>query len=236
MMIIGCILLISIYYFLNHFLEKKQTLLILILLTINPIFQFFTFLTVLDPINLIILFFSLHLLIKGLKNKNSKLLYLTGVLAGIGICIKYHAIIFYLPLFISILYFYKKFSHEEKLANSLLILPNFILQTVFFWLSVRYLPSQAIALPLTGLMILIQIYLYIQSSIIHHKIANLIQKIGTKKIYYILISIITLSICSIFFIPQFTRMGNNFLTDQYLIFNKQVYTTIITKNISLVSR
>ncbi|HCB51768.1 TPA: hypothetical protein DEP21_04355 [Patescibacteria group bacterium] len=113
-----------------------------------------------------------------------KKLYLAGVLAGIGINIKYHAIIFYLPLFLSLLYLYKKNSSSTTLSNLLIVVPNFVLQTIFFWISVRYFPTNwYVFLPITLLMIGVQIFLYKKSEQIYKTIKHFVEKIEVTNLY-----------------------------------------------------
>ncbi|HCB51767.1 TPA: hypothetical protein DEP21_04350 [Patescibacteria group bacterium] len=63
MTIIGIILLLTCYVFLQRFFTRKQILFLITLLALNSVFQFFTHLTVLDPINLIFFFIALHILL-----------------------------------------------------------------------------------------------------------------------------------------------------------------------------
>ena len=120
MTIFGVILLLLIYTALKEFLPKRQAILVLFILSTNMIIQFFTYVTVLDPINLIFFFSSLIFLINGLKNECTKKLLISGVLVGIGINIKYHIIIFALPIFLLFLIFYKKMKEETRISYALI--------------------------------------------------------------------------------------------------------------------
>jgi hypothetical protein len=229
MTLLGVILLLLIYQVLKQFLVKKQVLLVLFLLSINVIFQFFTYVTVLDPINLIFLFSSLIFLIGGLKEENPRKLYLSGILAGIGISVKYHALIFYFPIFVLFLFLYKKISEGKKISYLLIILPNFLLQTVLFRISFRYLPRDFILFfSIFIILILIQIYLYKKMNVI----SNFIEKIFKEKIklfYSMAIFCSAIILYLIFTIDWIQGLFNDFITDKYLITNWNMYSTFFDR-------
>lgn len=221
------VLLLSFSVFLRNFLTRAQTLFVVALFGLSSLFHFFTSLTVLDPINLIFLFWAWHLLIRGILTKNIPLLYIAWVLAGIGINIKYNALVFYVPLFLFIIYGYTKLSHEEKISYVFLIFPNFVLQTVFFWFTVRYLPSNlALYGSLTLVMIGIQWRMYRKSFLIYNSILYLINKIGVRNFYISAFIFIVVFLVVLFQLPQFIKIKDNFLTDSYLLFDWKMYKSL----------
>lgn len=230
MTFIGILILVFAYLFFKRFINKKQTLLILLLLGINYIFQFFTYVTVLDPINILFMFISLIFLVNGLEKNNIKSLFISGIIAGIGINIKYHALIFYFPIFFILIYFYKKLDEPTKLSYLFLIFPNFLLQTIFFRISIRYLPRNPILFGSVFIfLILIHIILYLYIEKIYNIIRKIINFIGIKTTYFL---IIITSIILFYFLINIwwiKILFNDFITDRYLIFNWKMYKTLLEK-------
>jgi len=235
MAFLGIILLLLIYRFLKEFLIKKHALIIIYLLSINTIFQFFTYVTVLDPINLIFLFLSLIYLITGLKKNELKKLFLAGIFAGIGISVKYHAVIFYFPIFIIFIFLYNKISNIKKISYFIIIIPNFILQTIFFRISFRFLPKNFLLYILLFVsLILIELYIYKNINFIYNYILKLIN--GRVKLIYIIILLIIAEIFYLIFkIDWIQNLFNDFITDKYLIFNLQMYNTLLNNIINWLS-
>ena len=231
MAFIGVLILISSYIFFKKFFDKKQTLLILLLLSITFTFQFFTYVTVLDPINILFMFISLIFLVNGIEEKNIKSLFLSGVIAGIGINIKYHALIFYLPIFLSIIYMYKKIEHSNKLAYCLIILPNFLLQTLFFRMSFRYLPRNPLLYGLIFILIVsLHFYLYFKIEKIYKLIGKLLRNNKAIILIYPSTLIASISIVTILLkIDWIYLLFKDFITDKYLIFNWSMYNTLLIR-------
>lgn len=231
MALIGILTLISMYIFFKWFLTKKQTLIILFILSINFIFQFFTYVTVLDSINILFMFISLIFLINGIEKNDVKVLFLSGVIAGIGVNVKYHALIFYLPIFLSLIYLYKKAEYSEKLAHCLIILPNFLLQTLFFRISLRYLPRNPLLYGVIFvLIVLFHILLYFNIEKLYKLLERLLRDSKIRVLSYLLISIIFFSTLIILLnVDWVYALFSDFITDKYLIFNWNMYNTLLIR-------
>lgn len=229
MTLLGVILLLLIYQFLKEFLVKKQILLIILLLSSNVIFQFFTYVTVLDPINLIFLFSSLILLISGIKKDDPKKLFLSGIIAGIGISVKIHTIIFCFPIFFLFLFFYKKIREEKRISYLFIIFPNFLLQTILFRISFRYLPRNfALYLSIFILLIIIQVYIYRKIAVISDNFERIFKE--RIRLFYSLIGLGLITIvCLVFTLDWIRALLKDFVTDKYLIFNWNMYTTFLNR-------
>jgi len=224
---IGTLLMISAYLFFKIFFSKKQTLLILFLLSINVIIQFLTYVTVVD--NLIILFFfiSLYFLVRGLKANDMRTIFLAGIIAGIGINLKYSLIIFLLPIALILIWFYEKISVIRRFNYLLFFLPNLILQTVIFRISIRYLPTNILLYSSIFIaLIALQIILYLNIKKISFYSEKFIERYLNFKTFFLFITvpaiILIIALIKIEWIDALIKDG---ITDQYLIFNWQMYKT-----------
>lgn len=227
MAFLGIVLLIFIYEFLKIFLPKIQVFIVIFMLATNVIFQFFTYVTVLDPLNLICMFLSLIFFIKGLEQDNTKRLFLSGVIAGVGISIKSHALIFYTPIFIFFLIFYKNLTEERRIVYAVITLPNFLLQTIIFRISFRHLPENWILYTITfTLLVLIQAYIYSKINFIQSHLEHFLKN-KVKFIYIIIVISIFSILYTIVHVSWVQGLFSDFITDKYLITNWQMYNTLV---------
>lgn len=232
---VGVLILIFAYLFFKNFLPKKQTLFLLFLLSINVIIQFFTYVTVLDSIMLLCFFMSLYLLIKGLSIKKIQNIFLSGVIAGIGINLKYSLIIFLLPIVFVLICFFKKEGLAKHINYLLIFLPNLILPTFIFRLSLRYLPRDPLLYGFLFLVLAgIYLFLYINIKNISNFSERIIKKyLNDKRTYpFIFISMVAIILFIIIFLTKIEwilDLIKHFITDRYLILNWNMYNTFLLR-------
>ncbi|MFW6450597.1 MAG: ArnT family glycosyltransferase, partial [Nanoarchaeota archaeon] len=128
----GLIFLLGMFHLLKKFMSKKATLLVLLLLSTNVIIQFFSYVTVMDTTMLIFFIFSLIALINGLKKDWLPLIFLAGVLGGIGVNLKYSLIIISLCIYILFIFCWPRRGLSQKLNYALYFFPFLVSETVFF--------------------------------------------------------------------------------------------------------
>lgn len=228
---LGLIFLLGMFYLLKKFMSKKATLLVLLLLSTNVIIQFFSYVTVMDTTMLIFFIFSLIALINGLKRDWLPLIFLAGVLGGIGVNLKYSLIIISLFTYLLLIFFWPKKGLSQKLNYALYFFPFLVLETVFFRMSIRWLPK---GLLLYGSIFVLIVLLHL----LFYKYLNNIQKYSHKLFekYFtwrrtIILGIIggiiaLLIIKQIDWVMGFTK---DFITDRYLIFNWAMYETFLER-------
>lgn len=235
MTILGVAILILLNVVTKMFMQPRQRLVFIFLLSINPIFQFFTFVTVLDSINILFFLISIYFLIRGLEKQKLNLLFLSGVVAGIGVNVKYHALIFYTPLIIYLLFKFCNKNYTNLAVYLITVLPSLVLETVFFRSSLRYLPRDPIFF---GSIFIIIVILHI---ILFYKIDSFKTKLETlvasriTMIYSTIIAASILILLSILTIKWVQSYLIEFVTDGHLILNINFYTYFFEKYISWVS-
>ncbi len=231
MAVIGIFLIFSIYFFLKSFLIKKQILIIIYLLTLNPIFNLFTYVTVIDPIMLFFFFLSLTFLINGIRNNNLFTISLSGLIGGIGINMKYAMIIYFIPISLGIIL--HKFKMKNLFEVIILFYLNALIPTLFFLIGFKNIPSNP---PLYILIFLFLILIYIIILIhINHLISirKRLNNIGLL-ILFLIIFIITLFMI-IYSEDVISLLIKDFITDRSIIFNTWTYQSIINNLIEWVS-
>ena len=93
---LGCLFLM--YLLLGLWVKKDLALLVTFLMSINPIFVFGTFLTVLDSMSLFFGFLALFLLTRYLDTREEKWLYWGGVVFGVGLSVKISMFLWIVPI------------------------------------------------------------------------------------------------------------------------------------------
>lgn len=224
---IGILIFIFAYLLFKSFLSKKQTLILLFLFSINVIIQFFTYVTVNDSLIILCFFISLYFLIKGLRENNIESIFFAGIIAGIGINLKYSLIIFLVPISLILICYYKKVSIACRFNYLLFFLPNLILQTVIFRISIRYLPTNFLLyLSIFISLVVLQIIFYLNIKKVSYYCEKFIEKhLDSKKFYLFIIIGILIIIITLIKIEWLGEMFKGSITDQYLIFNWTMYNT-----------
>jgi len=229
--LLGVLLLVSIYFFLKYFQGDVYSVFVLFLLSINAIIQFFSYVTVYDLFLAIFFFWSLTVLLRGLSLDDKRTVYLSGIIAGIGINLKYSLIIYLAPAAIVLLLFFKKPNLKDFLINGVLFVPNLVLQTLYFRMSIRYLPENPLIYG--GIFLLLvagNAFIYSKAENIACWLNAIYENPRNKNSLLIGISLFSIAIG--IFLLNIPWIGNyiarNFITDQYLIFNWNMYSSILT--------
>ena len=227
---IGILTLIFIYLSFTQVISKKHTLFILAMISMTYIFQLNTFVTVMDVWTLLCLFLSLYLMIMALKKDSSKILFISSIIAGIGVNLKYSAILFYVPIFLCFLIFYKKFHEPKRIFYILLFMCNLLVQTIIFRLSLRNLPSKTlVAIFMFVLFVFILIVVYKKMFWIEKKVVSFISNIGYKKTYFMLFIGLVVVVFIVLNVSWVNYFASTFLTNKHYIFNWNQYSLFLEK-------
>ncbi len=227
---LGITILVLVFVFFSKWFSKKLALLITFLISINPIINFSSFVTIEDSWLIIFTFLSLIYLTRYLKKRNTADLVWTGIFFGIGIACKYSIFLWLMPIIFLLLLF-----HNKK-ANR--FIKDFV-TILFFSLaifladrnSLRWLPTNA---PLSFLKFFLCIILFSIFYLLLIKFDNQI----TRAIDFILKKrLLTVLTVSLFLITGGTflyftglyKMSDQFLTDARLIFNWKLYDHMLNK-------
>jgi 4-amino-4-deoxy-L-arabinose transferase-like glycosyltransferase len=224
---LGIIILILSYLFFKKWFNKKQVLLIVFLLAINPIINLLSFVTVLDSWLLIFTLISLIYINQYIFKKNITSLFWAGLFFGIGVSLKMSIFLWLFPIILIILSFNSKninsFIKNTFIIGFLSLIPLIVHRT-----SIKHLPNELfLSLVKFILWVLIIISLYFILKKYHNKLNNFVNYILKYKLLWILSSFIIIFF-SIFFI-KFTglnSLSNEFFTDSKLIFNWNMYDHI----------
>ena len=96
--VVGVLTLIFAFLFLRYWLPKALSLLTVLLLALNPIFAFSTFVTVYDNVTILCTFISLWALTLYGRNGDLRALFWAGVVAGVGVAAKYSVFLWLAPI------------------------------------------------------------------------------------------------------------------------------------------
>lgn len=221
--VLGVILLFLIYLFFKKVLNKKVALIGILLLAFNQLFQLVTYLTVMDLPALIFMFIALNLYLS--KNKN-----LSYVFCGLSILAKYSFALIICPFLILLILFKGKADLYNLIKLSLFsILPLFLFEVLIDPIPSKTLVEGSIRL-LLMLLLIYAAYYFIKNN--DYYFENTINKINNK-VRYILIFLLPVTL--IFLMEDKIIGFSNFLTNQYLIFNWEMYNKILQQIRILIS-
>ena len=224
---LGIILLFFIYIYFKYILNKKLSLIITALMTINPILNLISYLTVYDTIIYIFFFISLILFERYYMYNNIKKLFLSGLMGGVGIAIKPSLAFIIVPLFFTLIIFREGFMTKKFYRISLVHFPPLIIPYILVNLSLISLPSDPILsiikfIVLTAILILTYIFIIKTNRIILKPAINFISQNKILSIVLLISAILVLGNISLYFKKE-VFLVSRFLTDSSLIFNFGLY-------------
>ncbi len=221
MHVIGVVTLIFAFLFVKEYTNRTISFIFTLLLATNPIFGFSTFVTVYDSFNLMILFISLFLLSRYLKNpKYFHYLAISGIIAGLGVAAKESLLLWILPIAL-ILTFYESFSSFKKIFN----FGSYLLFLLIPYAVTRYTVPNLNQNTRENLIILGLSFLFLLLlSFFLPKIKPLLEKLHKKKLFIPLI-ILALIPVGIFSFQLFYRpnLVEEFITDLNIFANMDMY-------------
>ena len=226
--IIGVLLLVSAYLFFRKWVSEYLALLMVFMMSINPIIVFGTFVTILDSLSMVLMFSSFVLLSGYLKSRKMNQLFLASLLFGIGVAIKYSMLLWTMPIALS-LFFYERKSNIEWIIDSILYCFLGILFVVANITSVAKLPTHRIG---SIIMIFVWIFVYVLLYyLIVKKESNFNKFIDTvirKKIILLLLGIFALGAGKILYDALDVKgLARHYLTDSTLLFNWKYYLYMV---------
>ncbi len=229
MHLVGVIFLIFAFLFTKSFINNTFALIYILLLGTNPIVAFSTYLTVYDSFNMMLLFISLFLLAKYLKNReNTLLIGLAGLFIGLGVAAKVSILIWALPLII-IFIFFKSPTVSTKIFDFI----TYMLFVLITYFTIKFATSrislsgqESLALLFAGISFFICFF-----KILHSKKEDIILKLDNlqKRKSFLPTIILFIGIMVLFSYSFFfsTDLIENFLADKKLLFNLDMYLFMI---------
>lgn len=227
---LGLLIILFSYLFFSRLFNKKLSLIITFLISINPIFYLLSFVTVQDSLILIFTLIALIYLIKYTKSKNIFDLYLVGLFFGIGNTIKYSIFLWLAPIIFFILVFNSK-KLNIFLRDFCIIIFISILSIVSFKTSLINLPS-SILIPflLFIIWILIFYFLFYFINKYEKRISLIFSKIiFNKLLFFGLIFLFLFFSIFVLYFTQIISFFDHFLTDLSLIFHWGMYNHLFTR-------
>lgn len=219
---LGILILIFSYILFTKWLTKIQSLIIVLLLAINPIINFLSFVTVDDSWLIIFTLLSLIFLTKFIKNNSYPGLFWSGVFFGIG-CINKISISLWLFPIIATIIALNPTKFTLFLRNLSIIVFLTLLVFIAFKTSLAYLPTNPLTAILTFIFwLLIFVLIYYLFKKYEKYLVSIVEFIWDKKLLFTSLIIIAA-------IPFFILYSRNlyyfeeFLTDSQLIFNLDMY-------------
>lgn len=225
---IGFLILISSYIFFCEWLKKNLALIITGLISINPVFVFSTFVTVLDSLVILLMFVSFILLTKFFKLKKSDTLLLSGVTFGLGVSIKYSLLLWMWPICLMIFY-YKKESTSDFIFNCLVYTLTGIFFVGFVKTSINILPGSL----LKGMLVACVWFLFffgIRYGLNKYEFTfrGLIERLLRHVVLIFIGFLIAIGVTyTVFRLTDFHEYYDDFLTDGHLIFNIRMYKHMV---------
>lgn len=229
--LLGIIFLIGIYFLMKRFFSKKASLLVLFLISTNVIIQFFTYVTVMDTSMMIFFVFSLIALISGLEKNNMKLVFLAGILGGLGVNMKDSLLIISFFVYLFLILFWPKKKLSERLNYFLYFFPFLILEDVFFNISFKWLPKNPLLYGTIFIFVILFHWLfYNQINNLQSYSKRIFEKYFTlKRTIFIVLVGATLFLFVFMQSDRVIGMMHDFITDKYLIFNWPMYETFLER-------
>ena len=221
---VGLLILLSSYIFFCEWLKKDLSLLITALISINPVFVFSTFVTVLDSMVILFMFVSFILLTRYFELKKSNTLLYAGIIFGLGISIKYSLLLWMCPISLMIIY-YRKESISDFLFNFFVYMLTGLLVVGAVRTSINTLPGSFIK----GILVVFIWFLFFLGvryglKKYERAIRTLVERLWQNMILSSVIFLMTLGVASaVFSLLDFNAYTEDFLTDHYLLFNIRMY-------------
>lgn len=221
---IGLGILVFAYLFFVRWLPSKLTLLVLAMMSINPMIVFGTYVTVLDSLALFCMFFSFAMLSKYFEERDPAHLFWAGMIFGIGSSVKYSLLLWMAPIGLLLVY-WKRENAVAFLRDILVYALLGILVIVTFKTSI----GTMIVSPLMSSLILIAwigfywtlFYIFRREQ---SRILRWIEYVYRKKIYlsmgFIAIMLAGIGVFSFFKLGTYEE---EYLTDATIGFNLHLY-------------
>ena len=222
---IGILSLIFAYIFFKKWFSKKQSLIILFGMSINPIINFTYFVTVEDSLLLLFTFISLYYISSYVQENHIKSLFFSGLFFGIGVACKYSIILWVVPIVTVLLIFHKKINVGYMVKSLGIYGILGMLPVIAFKTSLRYLPTNVLCSILLFIMWTITFVLIYKLITIKENFINiLISKIVDYKIlFFAIITLIIMGGILFLYITKAYYLFDDFLTDYTLLFYWDMY-------------
>lgn len=221
---IGLLLLVSAYLFFIDWMPVKLTLLVLALMSINPIIVFGTYVTVLDGLAILCMFVSFLLLTRYFQEGSLSRLFWGGIVYGVGVSVKYSLLLWMAPISL-LLILYQTDSKVSFVRNFLTYSAVGILVVITFKTTI----AKMIASPMASAGFLaswIGFYVVLFRLVNRNQsgITRWMETVFRKKTYLSLIGLMVfLAGIAVFKLFRFGDYGEEYLTDLSLLFNLRMY-------------
>jgi hypothetical protein len=221
---IGVLILLSAYWFFCGYFPKNISVLFIGLLSINPVFSFSTYVTVLDSIALLFMFVSLRQITLYFQRKKISSLWWAAIWFGLGNAVKYPLFLWLAP--ISFLLMYYESENIVSFLNNyfiyILISLLVTFATVFISGNIIASPKSASILAVTSFILLVLIRHLLAKN--ENSVFHLFEIVWENKTILGLIFIVLIG--AGIFLVRFLRLSDfadEFLTDSSLVANHRLY-------------
>jgi len=222
--LVGILMLVLAYRFFRFYMSKKLALILLSLIAINPIISLATYVTNLDVLAIVFMFASFIVLNRYFSIRIFRDLFVSGLLLGIGISVKYSILIYVLPIGI-LLIWYQSRSRIEFARDAFLYTAIGGLVTVAIVLTVSRLlrnPIQGTAVGLAFTAVLVPLYALLKGRA--DDLDRLVRSVFERK--YLAGATVLVFLAAGAIAYRMLGMGNysdEFLTDRTLLWNHRLY-------------
>lgn len=221
---IGVLILLSAYWFFCGYFPKSFTGLFIGLLSINPVFSFATYVTVLDSIVLFFMFLSLRQISVYFEHKKISNLWWAAIWFGLGNAVKYPLFLWLAP--ISLLFMYYESENNASFVKNYFI---YIFISILVTFAMVFIAKNLIAFPIFASILILLLVIFLV--LVRHLLVR-----NEKSIHYlfeivwknknILGLIIGVSIGAGIFLFRYLRLydfADESLTDLSLVANYRLY-------------
>lgn len=222
--ILGLSILLASYLFFRMWLNRWQSLLVVFLISINPVFNYTTFIPLEDGWLMLFTFLSLFSLSHYVRDGRFFSLYLSGVFLGLGNVAKPSIFLWLFPIIIVILWAQSRKKstaiRDIGIIGFISLLFIVVYRTTFYHL----LENVPLHLSIMAIWVIVIISIYFVLKKYAKKIANHIESIiNNRALLVIFLSLIAI-ICGVFLkYSGLMRFAGGFLTNSHLLFNWQMY-------------
>lgn len=226
---LGIFTLTSFYMLIKKIFHRKVSLIATFLFAINPIFNLASFVTVYDTLTLGLSFISFNFLFKFFKEEKPQLFFISALILGTAASIKENIAIWALPIIAVLLIAQSKYLFKDVIKKISIYLIYLVIPYLTTILSVSYFPEKKI-LHFVLFLVFLAVTILVYSKIL--TVQDFLERIFEKfisficKYKYLLLLILPLFIFIIKMIYS-TELAEEFLTDERLILNIDLYLRLI---------
>jgi len=234
MHLFGILVLLSSYSLFSKWFSKRNSLLITFLISINPIINLFSFVTVEDVLLIVFTFLSLIYITKYLEEQKINNLFFSGIFLGLGVVNKYSIFLWLFPIIFVLLI--KKYKGINLIKHLIIVFILSVIPSIVYRSSLQFAPGYKIISFITLFIWFAFLYwIYKITTNRENKIKDwLLDKRHFGALIFLTIFSLVMVILFILVTKIYLLFGN-FLTDFKLLFNWKMYSYMLNKQFKIYS-